>query len=153
MAEGTKRFDRTPIALAALLGGFLVAGLGGSRLMSGTASPASGLPDLSSAQIVEIRDARGRTVLSGDFRERTDPMGNIEKDAALVDRRGRQVIGEVEIEIPGPASTSTQELEIDIIQIEPNAKYSVYVDDSEIATFTTDDRGSIDTEIHAAVKR
>ena len=106
--------------------------------------------DLSEAQIVEIRAADGRTVLSGEFRTRTDPMGNIEKDAALTDRSGSQVIGEVEIEVPGAnRSDQRQELEIDIISLPSNALFTVVVDDRPTATFTTDDRGSIDLEIEA----
>jgi hypothetical protein len=109
---------------------------------------AAELPDLSGAAIVEIRDARGRTVLSGEFRSRTDPLGNEEKDAALTDAKGQQVVGEVEIEIPGPeAANPHQELEIDIIRIAPNGKFSVIIDDREILTFISDDRGSIDVEI------
>ena len=58
------------------------------------------LGDVSEANMVEIRDRRGAAVLSGEFRSRVDMLGNTEKDAALMDRRGRTVIGEVEIEIP-----------------------------------------------------
>jgi hypothetical protein len=141
--------DKAPWALAVLLAAFLVAGVAAARLNQySKAEP--GFPDLSGAQIVEIRDARGKTVLSGEFRSRTDALGNIEMDAALRDRGGRRVIGEVEIEIPGPNSiVPEQELEIDIIEVEPNAKFSLYLDDREVTTFTTDDRGSIDIELHA----
>ena len=142
--------DKTPVALGVLLSGFLVAGVAAAWVTPKYSMAAPGLPDLSGAQIVEIRDANGRTVLSGDFRSRTDALGNIEMDAALVDRRGRRVIGEVEIELPGPNSiVPEQELEIDIIEVEANAKFSVYIDDHEVTTFTTDDRGSIDIEVHA----
>jgi hypothetical protein len=142
--------DRMPVALAALLAAFLVVGLAAARLGPAPPSSVASLPDLSGAQFVEVRDASGRTVLSGEFRERTDPMGNVEKDAALIDRSGRRVIGEIEIEIPGPSALGQeQELEIDIIEIEKNAKHSLFVDDREVAIFTTDDRGSIDMEVHS----
>ena len=151
MASASTGYDRMPAALAGLLGGFLVAGLLASRLVPAAGEPGSTLPDLSHAQLVEVRDARGRTVLSGEFREREDPLGNITRDAALVDRPGHHVIGEIEINVPGPHSMAPgQELEIDIIEMRPNSKYSLFIDDREIATFTTDDRGSIDMEIHAA---
>lgn len=141
--------DKAPWALAVLLAVFLVAGLAAARLNQYPATD-PGLPDLSGAQIAEIRDARGKTVLSGEFRSRTDALGNIEMDAGLRDRGGRRVIGEVEIEIPGPNSiVPEQELEIDIIEVEPNAKFSLYLDDREVTTFTTDDRGSIDIEVHS----
>jgi hypothetical protein len=152
MSDGVH--DKTPWALALLLTGFLVAGVAATRLMPPYSTSDPGLPDLSGAQIVEIRDAHGRTVLSGDFRTRTDALGNIEMDAGLVDRRGQRVIGEVEIEIPGPNSiVPEQELEIDIIEVEANAKFSLYLDDREVTTFTTDDRGSIDIELHSTPHR
>jgi hypothetical protein len=146
--------DRTPVALGALLACFLVAGLVAKRLTPDQVVTAPALPDLSGAQMVEIRDAGGRTTLSGEFRARTDPLGNVELDAGLVGNRGQRVIGEVEIEIPGPSSmTMEQELEIDIIEVQPSAKFSLYIDDREVTTFVTDDRGSIDIEIHAAAPR
>lgn len=139
-----------PVALAALLAVFLVAGLAASRLLPGVAGDAASLPDLSGAQLVEVRNASGRTVLSGELRDRTDALGNVEKDAALYNRQGRRVIGEIEIELPGPSSMmGLQELEIDIIELEPNAKHSLFVDDREVAVFTTDDRGSIDIELQS----
>ena len=58
---------------------------------------------MSDAHIVEIRDRHGATVMAGEFRSRVDKLGNTEKDAGLFDRRGRTVIGEVELEIPAPA--------------------------------------------------
>lgn len=145
-------YDRMPLALAALLGVFVIAGLAVATLISGGADPrAPTLPDLSGAQLVEIRDASGRTILTGEFRSHTDPIGNVEKDAALVDRRGRRVIGHVEVELPGPQSMhQPQELEIDIIGIAPSAKFSVFIDDREAATFITDDRGHVDVEISGA---
>jgi len=149
MVTVSKTYDRMPLALAVLLFAFLGVGLAVSRLVPQTA-PAASLPDLSDAQLVEVRNAAGRTVLSGEFRDRTDPLGNVEKDAALVDRRGRRVIGEVEIEIPGPSALlEGQELEIDIIEIEKSAKHSLFIDDREVVTFITDDRGSIDMEIQS----
>lgn len=72
--------------------------------------------DVSEAHIVEIRDRHGSTVLSGEFRSRVDMLGNTEKDAALTDRRGQTVIGEVEIEIPAPTREHRRaELEVDVM--------------------------------------
>ncbi len=72
------------------------------------------LGDVSEAHLVEIRDRRGQTLLSGEFRSGIDMLGNTEKDAALTDPRGREVIGEVEL------------------------------DDRIVGPFTTDDRGGVD---------
>jgi len=110
--------------------------------------PAVELGDVSEAQVVEIRDQGGVTILSGEFRSHVDALGNTEKDAALMDRRGRRVIGEVELEVPAQGRENRRpELEVDIIELKPRQTYTVVVDDRTVATFTTDDRGSIDMEL------
>ena len=106
------------------------------------------LGNLSGAEIVEIRDANGQAVLHGEFRSRQDAVGNTEKDAALYDRRGRSVIGEVEIEIPASdRSVRRVELEVDIIGLPPRQTFYVVIDDRPVWRFETDDRGSVDREM------
>ncbi len=146
----TQPYDRIPLALVGLLATFLAVGMAASRLGSVAPAGARGWPELSGAQLVEVRDSSGRTVLSGEFRERVDAFGNTERDAALVERGGRHVIGEIEIGIPGPAAMmSGQELDIDIIELTPNAKHSIFIDDREVATLIADDRGSIDVKLQS----
>jgi len=150
MTDRSQPYDRIPLALVTLLAVFLAVGVAASRFGSADRPSTETLPDLSTAQLVEVRDASGRTVLSGEFREREDALGNIEKDAALVERGGRHVIGEIEIGIPGPAAMmSGQELDIDIIELQPNTKHSIVIDDREVAALTADDRGSIDVKVHS----
>lgn len=106
------------------------------------------LGDVSEAQIVEIRDHRGQTVLSGEFRSRVDMLGNTEKDAALTDRHGRTVVGEVELELPAPNRENRRpELEVDILDLPSREIFSIAIDDRIVARFTTDDRGSVDMEL------
>ena len=98
--------------------------------------------------MVEIRDHRNVAVLSGEFRSSIDLLGNTEKDAALIDRRGRQVIGEVELEIPAKSRTDRRpELEVDILGLPPRQTFTVVVDDRVVGSFVTDDRGSVDMEL------
>jgi hypothetical protein len=150
MRRRPRGYDRIPPALVILLAVFLAVGLAASRFGQFAAPPAT-LPDLSNANVVEVRDAGGRTVLSGEFRERVDALGNIKKDASLVERGGRHVVGEIEIVLPGPtAMASGQELDIDIIELRPNVKHSIFIDDREVAAFTSDDRGSIDVTVQSA---
>ena len=149
--DGITRREQRKL-LFTLVGIAAVCGVLGGFLLRGAAATGQTfqLGDLSDAQMVEVRDTSGRTVLSGEFRARTAPSGKIEKDAALTDRSGSKVIGEVEIEIPPPdAPGRPQELEIDIITLAPRMTYTVVVDDRPITTFTTDDRGSIDVEIES----
>ena len=80
----------------------------GIATRSGNASttlPPIVLRNIAQAEMVEIRDHRDVAVLSGEFRSSIDLLGNTEKDAALIDRRGRRVIGEVELEIPAKSRT------------------------------------------------
>ena len=135
--------------LAAVCGSVLAAGVV-LPLLSGARAGQAGLVlgDVSEAHIVEIRDKSGEAVVSGEFRSRVDPLGNTEKDAALIDRRGRKAIGEVELEIPARNRTDRRvELEVDIIGLPARETFTVVIDDRTVGIFTTDDRGSIDMEL------
>ncbi len=108
--------------------------------------------DLSGATFVEVRTLAGEVVMSGELRDHVDSLGNIEKDAALLGAAREQVIGEVEIEIPRRGTENRrQELEVDVISLQPHTTYVLMVDDRRTATFTTDDRGSVDVELHASI--
>ncbi len=135
--------------LAVICGLLMIGGLAMPTLTGENAMPSAiALGDVSEAQIVEIRDHRGETVLSGEFRPRVDTLGNTEKDAALTDQRGRTVIGEVELEIPPPLREDRRpELEVDIIGLPSRQTFSIVIDDRIVGTFTTDDRGSVDMEL------
>jgi hypothetical protein len=110
--------------------------------------PVLELGDVSEAHVVEIRDQGGVTVLSGEFRSRIDVLGNTEKDAALFDPSGRRVVGEVELEVPAPGRRNRRpELEVDIMDLSPQQTFTVVVDDRPVASFMTDDRGSVDREL------
>jgi hypothetical protein len=135
--------------LAFVCGLVITAGLA-MPIFSGarTASSALALGDMSEAHIVEIRNKGGEAIVMGEFRSSVDPLGNTEKDAALIDRRGRAVIGEVELEIPAPGRDDRRvELEVDVIGLPGRQSFAVVIDDRTVGTFTTDDRGSIDMEL------
>ena len=140
---------RTRLLLAALCVPLILVGLavrGGTR--AETAVRPISLGDIADANLVEIRDHRGVTVFSGEFRSRVDTLGNTEKDAALNDRRGRTVIGEVELEIPAAGRDDRRpELEVDIIGLAPRETFTVVVDDRVVGSFVTDDRGSVEMEL------
>jgi hypothetical protein len=145
-----RRAERRLLGVLALICGVLIAT--GTALPALTGEQADAVPialgDASEAHIVEIRDERGQTLLYGEFRSRVDRLGNTEKDAALTDRGGRTVIGEVELEIPsGHRDDRRPELEVDIIGLPARETFSIAIDDRIVATFTTDDRGSVDMEL------
>jgi len=138
----------TVICAMVMLGGLAMENMSAGSGGGATASAIT-LGDVSQAHIVEIRDIRGQTVLSGEFRSRVDQLGNTEKDAALADRSGRAVIGEVELEIPADASRAHRrpELEVDIMGLPAREPFTVVIDDRAVGTFTTDDRGGVDMEL------
>ena len=130
-----------------ILGLAFVCAVPGLWLVPATASAAIQPGDLSDATFVEIRTSSGSVVMSGELRDHVDSLGNVEKDAALLGRQADRVIGEIEIEIPRQDSPDPrQELEVDVISLEPRTTYHVFVNDRPAATFTTDDRGSVDEE-------
>ena len=135
--------------LATICGVALAGGLSILFLSGISVTPSAlALGDVSEAHIVEIRNQRGEAVASGEFRSRVDRLGNTEKDAGLVDPRGRTVIGEVELEIPAPDRRDRRvELEVDIIGLPARETFAVVIDDRTVGTFTTDDRGSVDVEL------
>lgn len=140
---------RLMAVLAGMCGLVMAVGLAVPRLSGATAvPPVVELGNAAEAHIVEIRDQRGQTALSGEFRTSIDRLGNTEKDAALIDSRSRRVIGEVELEVPASGRANRRvELEVDIIGLPPRAAFVVVIDDRMVGTFTTDDRGSIDMEL------
>jgi hypothetical protein len=106
------------------------------------------LGDVKDAHLVEIRNSAGAVVVSGEFRTRVDGLGNIEKDAELVDQRGRTVIGEVELELPAAGREHRRaELEVDVINLQPRQRFTIVIDDRTVGSFMTDDRGSVDHEL------
>ena len=145
-----QRTRRIRLLLALLCVPLLISGI----TLSSRAKPGGevitreALSHVKEASIVEVRDTQSRAVLLGEFRAHTDVLGNIEFDAALYDRKGSKVIGEVELDVP-PSSRADRrpELELDIIGLPPRENFTLVIDDREVATFATDDRGSIDREL------
>jgi hypothetical protein len=144
-----RRERRTRLLIAALCAPMIIGGgVLTSSLKPGTARPPLTLGNVSEANLVEIRNHANVTVLSGEFRARKDTLGNTERDAALVNRQGKAVIGEVELEVPAPGREDRRpELEVDIIGLAPRETFSVVIDDRIVGSFTTDDRGSVDMEL------
>src|SRR5688572_17529059 len=115
--------------LTLICGLVMAAGMAMPMLTSTKAVPSMTLGSVSEAHIVEIRDRRGITLLSGEFRSRVDMLGNTEKDAVLIDRRGRTVIGEVELEFPAPTRRHRRaELEVDVVGLPRRQAFAVVID-------------------------
>jgi len=145
-----QRTRRIRLLLALLCVPLLISGitLSSRARPGGEVITSEALNQVKEASIVEVRDNQGKAVLLGEFRAHTDLLGNTEFDAALYDRKGSKVIGEVELDIPAPGRADRRpELELDIIGLPPRENFRLVIDDREVATFATDDRGSIDREL------
>jgi hypothetical protein len=140
---------RTPLMIACVCGPLIAGGVVlTNELGAAGSATAMTLGDVSDAALVELRDHRGNTVLSGEFRSHVDMAGNTEKDAALINRNGERVIGEVELEIPARGRTDRRpELEVDVIGLPAREVFTIVIDDRAVGSFATDDRGSVDMEI------
>ena len=104
--------------------------------------------DVSEAQIVEIRNHRGQTLLSGELRSTVDALGNTEKDAALIDRAAARHWRGGDRDSGAGREDRQTELEVDILGLPARETFALFaIDDRIVATFTTDDRGSVDMEL------
>src|SRR5687768_10312533 len=93
-----QRTRRIRLLLALLCVPLLISGITlSSATPGGEVLTREALSQVREASIVEVRDNQSRAVLLGEFRAHTDVLGNIEFDAALYDRKGVKVIGEVEL--------------------------------------------------------
>jgi hypothetical protein len=149
-SAGSGSRERRLLAVSTAICGLLIAAGVAMPVLTGEPAIRSAmvLGNVSEAHVVEIRNHRGQTVLSGEFRSRVDSLGNTEKDAVLNDRHGRTAIGEVELEIPAPSRQDRRpELEVDIVGLPAREVFTVVIDDRVVGTFTTDDRGSVDMEL------
>jgi hypothetical protein len=97
------------------------------------------LGNLDQATRIEIRDSAGSVVLSGNFEIR--PGITDDKDARLTGDGDAR--GEADIDIDG---STEQELEVEVRGLAPNQTYSVWIDDRQVGTFTTDAQGRGDVE-------
>lgn len=110
--------------------------------------PAS-LDNLETVKLVEIKDAAGQLVLSGNFQTSTEPDGDIEGVAILsatsVDADAK---GKAELEVSKNKDGALErELEIELRKLSPATTFSVFVDGQQTATLSTDHQGAVELEL------
>jgi hypothetical protein len=97
--------------------------------------------DPNSVQSVQVKDLSNRVVLSGTF-DAGRPDGNETlRSARLAGATSGTASGIAEIEVSTRNGSSHRELDVDVDDLAPRAEYKLYVDEIEIATFTTDGGG------------
>jgi hypothetical protein len=107
------------------------------------------LNNLAAVNQIEIKDAGGQVVLSGNFTTSSDQGGEIEREAALTGAGvDADATGKAEIEISKESDAFTElELEVEVEHLAPQSVFKVFVDNQEVASFTTDARGEAELEM------
>lgn len=113
--------------------------------------PAS-VNNLAAAKLVEIKDATGQLILSGNFIAENKQGGDIEGKALLTGigiNTGAK--GEAEFEVSRNKNGGTEEeLEVSVRKLTPSTSFSLFVDGRQVATFSTNLRGAAELEMKDA---
>jgi len=117
----------------------LTAAVAVAGTIAGQGATGVGLGDLEGAARIEIRDASGAPVLSGAFEQQTGRFDD-DRDARLTGQ------GEARGEVDVALADEGQGIEIEVAGLAPNQSYSVWIDDRQVGTFTTDGRGRAEIE-------
>lgn len=112
----------------------------------------SSLSDLAAAKLVEIKDATGQIVLSGNFVLENRQDGDVEGRALLTGTGiHAESKGEAELEVSTLRNGGTEkELEVSVRKLAPATLFGIFVDGQQVATLTTNQRGAAELEMRAA---
>lgn len=137
-----------------VLGMVMVLGYAAIKVASGQAAdeiekslPAS-ITNLAEASTIEIKDAGGQTVLSGNFAASSSKPDEIERKASLTGTGAyANATGKAEIEISKTENGATEhEVEIEVSRLTAGTTFQIFVGGQEIGTFTTDSKGGAEIE-------
>jgi hypothetical protein len=112
----------------------------------------SSVGDLAASKLVEIKDAAGQIVLSGNFVVVNKQDGDVEGKALLTGTGiNAEAKGEAEFEVSTKRNGGTEkELEISVRKLAPGTSFSLFVDGQQVATFSTNQRGAAELEMKDA---
>ena len=100
--------------------------------------PAS-VSDLQQAQVIEIKNDAGTTVLRGTFQTKEDKSNAVEKQANL---SGVSGMGSAEIDVSKKGGQiKDQELELELEKLLYGATYKMFLDNQEVFVFSADSKG------------
>ena len=112
----------------------------------------SSVGDLAGAKLVEIKDAAGQVVLSGNFALENKQDGDVEGKALLTGTGiNATARGEAEFEVSTNKTGGTErELEVSVSKLAPATTYSMFINGQQVATFSTNQRGAAELEMKDA---
>ena len=107
--------------------------------------PAS-IGDVAAVRLVEVKDVSGQVVLSGTFGASVQTTSGTERTAPLTAVTGATAKGTAEFEVGTATGVAMNELDVDIDDLAPSTQYRLFIDEVEIASFTTDADGDAELE-------
>ncbi len=108
----------------------------------------AGLGNLSEARLVEVKDANGKAVLSGNFAAAKAGKREIERSALLAPTGlDADAQGLADLEISKHKTPVKQEIELTVKQLAPATTYRLIIDGHEVASFNTNSRGEAELEV------
>jgi hypothetical protein len=106
--------------------------------------------NLEQAQLIEIRNDAGATILKGTF-ETKDRSGEIDRKAKL---SGISGTGSAEIEVSKKnGQVKDQELELELKRLLYGAPYKIFVDNKEVYTFSADHKGQANLKLSSKITK
>jgi hypothetical protein len=107
------------------------------------------LHDLAAVRLVEIRDASGQVVLSGNFTTTTGKDGDLEGEAPLTATGvDADAVGKAEVEVSTVKYGAVdKELEVAVRDLTPGTTFNLFVDGQQATSFTADHRGAAELEM------
>jgi hypothetical protein len=108
----------------------------------------SSISNLSEVKTVEVKDAAGQLILSGNFGTPKQGVKEMEREAVLAPTNvipAATGVAEIEISTDKAAFTE-QELELSVKHLSAGTKFTLFVDGQEVAHFTTNHEGKAELE-------
>ena len=106
--------------------------------------------DLQQAQVIEIKNDAGATVLRGTFMTKEDKPKEVERETKLAGISGA---GSAEIEVKKEnGQIKDQELELELSRLLYDGAYKIYVDSKEVFAFSADGHGKANVKLSTKAK-
>jgi len=109
------------------------------------------LTDLQQAQVIEIKNDSGATVLKGTFMTKEDKAGEVERETKLAGISGA---GSAEIEVKKKdGQVKDQELALELGRLMYGGAYKIFVDSKEVFAFSADDKGKASLKLSTKITK
>ena len=107
--------------------------------------------DLQQAQVIEIKNDAGATVLKGTFDTKEDKSNEIERKTKLSGVSGK---GSAEIEVSKKnGQVKDQELEVELERLLYSAPYKIFLDNKEVFAFSADKKGKASLKLSSKITK